>query len=140
MPEHYFFSLKEPHRPLHCIGKGSCNSPWQDAPLQCLTARGSAHDGTNLLHRGQQTYSEPPLWQVVAHGELQELPLPAFPSDGIVLALAGCAFPSRRRDLASGIPVPLAAGASKSRPLCCAQTFFLYYAIPYASSACNGLS
>ena len=43
---------------------------------------------------------------------------------GILLALAGCAFPSRRRDLASGIPVPLAAGASKSRPLCCAQPFF----------------
>ena len=43
-------------------------------PPECLTARGSAHDGTNLLHRGQQTYSEPPLWQVVAHGELQELP------------------------------------------------------------------
>ena len=42
-------------------------------PPECLTARGSAHDGTNLLHRGQQTYSEPPLWQVVAHGELQEL-------------------------------------------------------------------
>ena len=43
-------------------------------PPECLTARGSAHDGTNLLHRGQQTYSEPPLRQVVAHGELQELP------------------------------------------------------------------
>ena len=42
-------------------------------PPECLTARGSAHDGTNLLHRGQQTHSEPPLRQVVAHGELQEL-------------------------------------------------------------------
>ena len=42
-------------------------------PPECLTARGSAHDGTNLLHRGQQNHSEPPLRQVVAHGELQEL-------------------------------------------------------------------
>ena len=43
-------------------------------PPECLTARGSAHDATNLFHRGQQTHSEPPLRQVVAHGELQELP------------------------------------------------------------------
>ena len=43
-------------------------------PPECLTARGSAHDGTNLLHRGQQPHSKAPLRQVVAHGELQELP------------------------------------------------------------------
>ena len=30
--------------------------------------------GVPAIHRGQQTYSEPPLRQVVAHGELQELP------------------------------------------------------------------
>ena len=76
-----------------------------------------------------------------AHGELQEqlwnglrdMASGNHSGNGIVLALAGCAFPSGRRDLASGIPVPLAAGASKSRPLCWRTTFFLYYAIPYAN-------
>jgi hypothetical protein len=58
------------------------------------------------LHRGRQTHSEAPLRLVVAHGELQELPEEdllgeeTVGEDGIVLALAGCAF-----------PLPLAAGA-----------------------------
>ena len=75
-------------------------------PAECPPARGGAHDGTNLLHRGQQTHSEAPLRLVVAHGELQELPEEdllgeeTVGEDGIVLALAGCAF-----------PLPLAAGA-----------------------------
>ena len=42
-------------------------------PPECPPAGYSAHDGTNLLHRVQQTHSEAPLRQVVAHGELQEL-------------------------------------------------------------------
>ena len=53
-------------------------------PPECLTARGSAHDGTNLLHRGQQTHAEPPLRLVVAHGELQELPEEDLPGEETV--------------------------------------------------------
>ena len=61
--------------------KGASGGAWgvpaihrgQLPPPECPPARDGAHDGTNLLHRGQQNHSEPPLRQVVAHGELQEL-------------------------------------------------------------------
>ena len=76
-------------------------------PLIWPGSQGNTFPGREIsppaIHRGQV----PPLQcfpaGYSAHGELQELPLPAFPSDGIVLALAGCAF-----------PLPLAAGALKS--------------------------
>ena len=42
-------------------------------PPECLTARGSAHDGTNLLHRGHTPLLQPSPAKGTAHGELHEL-------------------------------------------------------------------